>query len=304
MQEGVGTAVFFSLPMEDVARVALGETEDVRRWFSPYQTTVVRTRRSKAPVTPVSSRIVLAENGNALGRLLSRYLPRFEILSVRDLEKAIQEVNHSPARALVINAPPIEEMQTIKKRLGELPCSQPVFTCWVPGEEDATKQLGLVKYLVKPISREILLSTLEEFGGRAKSILLVDDEPEVLRLFVRMLISSNRDYRILQATTGRRALHLMRERQPDLVLLDLIMPEMDGFQVLHEKARDSSIRDIPVMVISSRGPGGDLIVSDTLSVTCNGGVMAGKLVASLSALIEIFSPMNTSSGVPASVADD
>ena len=73
------------------------------------------------------------------------------------------------------------------------------------------------------------------------SVLLVDDDPEVLRLFARMLSSSERGYRLMQATSGERALDLMRERQPDVVLLDLIMPRMDGFQILQAKSQDPAI---------------------------------------------------------------
>ena len=118
----------------------------------------------------------------------------------------------------------------------------------------------------------------------------VDDEPEALQLFARMLSSSQRDYRILQAANGQRALSLLRERQPDAMLLDLIMPGMDGFQVLQQKSQDPSISEIPVIVISSRDPRNEPIVSDRLAVTCGGGLSARDLLACIQSISEALTP--------------
>src|SRR5205085_4057298 len=139
-----------------------------------------------------------------------------------------------------------------KDGLGSLPYSIPALTCWVPGDTDAARRLGVASYLVKPITLEMLLSTLDRLEREVKTILLVDDQPEVLRLFARMLASAGRGYHILQTTNGRRALDLLRERQPDVMLLDLVMPGMDGFQVLQAKALDPAIANIPVVVTSSK----------------------------------------------------
>jgi CheY-like chemotaxis protein len=154
----------------------------------------------------------------------------------------------------------------------------------------------VVRYLVKPVTREMLLSTLEDLGETVESVLLVDDKREVLRLFSRMLSSAEKDYRVLRATNGRRALSLLRQRKPDLMLLDLIMPGMDGFQVLQEKSRDASIRDIPVVVISSRDPDEGPIVSDTLTVTRGGGIGLRDLVDCIQSVTEVLSPSTQPAG--------
>jgi CheY-like chemotaxis protein len=97
---------------------------------------------------------------------------------------------------------------------------------------------------------------------------------------------------------GQRALDLMRERQPDAVFLDLIMPGMDGFQVLQEKNLDPAIRDIPVVVVSSRDPSGDLVASDSLTVTCRGGISMRDLAACVQVISENLSPMQIPSSLP------
>jgi CheY-like chemotaxis protein len=175
-------------------------------------------------------------------------------------------------------------------QLPRLPYDTPAIACWVPGPDEAAKRLGVVRYLTKPVSRSDLLGTLEDLGAGTHSVLLVDDEAEVLQLFARMLDTAGRRYRILQATDGQRALRLLRERRPDVLLLDLIMPVMDGFQLLREKARDAAIRDIPTVVVSSQDPAREAIVSDTLTVTCSGGLPVRHLLGCIQAVSGVLSP--------------
>jgi len=91
-------------------------------------------------------------------------------------------------------------------------------------------------------------------------------------------------------TSGQRALDMLRTRRPDVMLLDLVMAGIDGFQVLEEKGRDPAIRDIPVIVISSRDPTGDPVVSNTLTVTHGSGLSVRNLLACIQAIGEILSP--------------
>lgn len=297
-QVEVGTTIYFGLPLEIPPPDVLAPEGIVRRWFSPYGEYEhrLRTRPSKAPTSTVVPRFVLLERGDTLQRLFSRYVDACETTSVRTFAAALQELSRSPAQALIVNTPSFRDPSISNAQLADLPYHTPTVTCWVPGEDETARELGVMKYLIKPISRDRLLATLDDLGLGVRTVLLVDDEPEVLRLFARMLSSSERDYRILQATSGQRALGLMRQRQPDVMLLDLVMPGMDGFQVLKEKNRDSSIRDIPVVIISSRDPSGDLIASDALTISCRGGLSVRNLIASVQAISQILSP----AGVPAS----
>jgi signal transduction histidine kinase/CheY-like chemotaxis protein len=287
---GVGTTFYFSLPLETPLPTALDG--DARRWFSPYAEHEyrVRTRRSKAPSPTLVPRLIILEPGRTLQRLFSRYLQGYDIVPVQDIEEAVGELSHSPAQALIANVSPFEETVDLNSRLSNLPYNTPAVTCWVPGEDGAARRLGVVRYLIKPVTREVLFSTLNGLGDGMQSVLLVDDRADTLRLFARMLSSAERGYRILRARSGQRALSLLRQRRPDVMLLDLIMPGMDGFQVLQEKSQDPSIRDIPVVVVTSRDPSGAPIVSDTLTVTRSGGLSVRDLLACIQAVSEILSP--------------
>jgi len=73
--------------------------------------------------------------------------------------------------------------------------------------------------------------------------------------------------------------------------MDLIMPGMDGFQVLEEKSRDAFINRIPVIVISARDPMGEPMLGNTLSISQNGGFTVTNLMDCLKVISNVFSPM-------------
>jgi CheY-like chemotaxis protein len=201
----------------------------------------------------------------------------------------MDELEHSPAQALIANLPPGEQT-ALADRFSDLPYGTPAITCWVPGEDEIAHRLGVVRYLVKPIATEQILTALADLGSGIETVLIADDEPEALQLFGRMLATAPTPYRILRARNGHRALSLMRDRQPDAVLLDLMMPQMDGFQVLEAKRQDSAIQEIPVIIISSRDPSGEPIVSNTLSLTGSHGLSVPEILACTQAVSEILTP--------------
>lgn len=84
---------------------------------------------------------------------------------------------------------------------------------------------------------------------RAYSVLVVDDDPSIRRMIVAAL--RREGYSFHEAPNGRDALAIMREHQPDVVLLDLMMPVLSGWDVLRERNADPSLRRIPVIVVSA-----------------------------------------------------
>ena len=292
---GIGTTFYFSLPLKMSLPDASGNRGSEMRWFSPYGEIEyrMRTRRSKAPPPQILPRFVLLEKGQALQQVFSRYLDDIEIVPVRDGKEAIRELSRSPAQALIVNAPPLSDMPVSMAQLANLPYGTPAITCWMPGKGEAARQLGVVHYLAKPVAYDTLLPLLEKLGDDIESVLVVDDEPEALQLLTRMLSSAQRHYSVMRAKGGRRALALLRQRQPDVMLLDLVMPDVDGFQVLQQKSQDATIREIPTIVISSRDPTNEPIVSNTLTLIRGGGLSVPDLLACIQGIGEILSPSTT-----------
>jgi len=87
----------------------------------------------------------------------------------------------------------------------------------------------------------------------AKKILLIEDEELLIEVLTKRL--SNEGYEVLVARNGEKGLKIMREMEtkPDLVLLDIIMPEKDGFGVMEEMQKDEDLKNIPVIIISNSG---------------------------------------------------
>jgi len=82
-------------------------------------------------------------------------------------------------------------------------------------------------------------------------ILIIEDDRFLRELMVRKLKMEN--FEVVEAEDGADGLKKIKEEKPDLVLLDLILPEMDGFEVLEQKRRDEEIKDIPVIILSNLG---------------------------------------------------
>ena len=83
-----------------------------------------------------------------------------------------------------------------------------------------------------------------------ESILVVDDDPMVIDLVSQLL--GEEGYRIDSAGDGRDALEGLKQHLPDVILLDLMMPRMDGFSVLSALQSDATLRDIPVVVLTAK----------------------------------------------------
>jgi signal transduction histidine kinase/CheY-like chemotaxis protein len=301
---GAGTTFFFTLPIKPHAPIAAGAA----RWLTDDWTLDSRMRGSHAPAPVVKARLVICEPHDVLERLLRRYMANTEVVGVRSMEELLRELAEAPANAVLLNNDAVVGATWVQRLTADkrLPADVPVFVCHVPGPPDASSLLGATGYLVKPVARETLLAALDQVrlgaaAAQPRTILIVDDEPDALRLFWRALTGLGRDYRVLTAGNGLQAIEILRNQRPDVVFMDLVMPEADGFWLLNEKNRDPALRDIPMFVISARDPNGQPIVSDALSVTRAGGLSLPQLLACLASAIGILSPMRPSTD-PASPA--
>jgi signal transduction histidine kinase/AraC-like DNA-binding protein len=134
-------------------------------------------------------------------------------------------------------------------------------------EKNDQGQVLELNYLHKPLQLEQLAKELERIGesrAQKQTVLVVDDDPGILDMHSRLVEQTGRQ--AVTARNGREALNLIEGQIPDLVLLDLTMPEMDGFAVLDELRTRESTRDIPVIILTAR------LLSDADLERCNRGV--------------------------------
>lgn len=286
---GAGTTATFTLPTQPMVDSARPDPSDAKRWFGPYHEYTPRDRRSRAPAIDARPRVVVVEQGRVLSHLISHYIEGLEPIRVATLEEAARMVDSQAAVAVCINEAPTPANGAGQQTL-RMSFDIPIFSCWIPEPRAAYGEMGAQDYLVKPISRTDILNSVARIAPTAHSILLADDDPEARQLFGRALASAGRNYMVLHAGSGNAALTLLRERQPDLLLLDLMMPDKDGFAVLEAKAQDPTIRTIPVIIISARDPQREPTVSKTLEVTRPGGLSARDLMRTLEALTQTLQP--------------
>lgn len=97
---------------------------------------------------------------------------------------------------------------------------------------------------------------MDETLGR--NILCVEDEPEMIDLI--RLILSRKGFNVQGAAGGVEGIRLIRELRPDLVLLDLMMPDMDGWEVYQQMKADAALRDIPVIVVTAKAQNIDKVL--------------------------------------------
>jgi CheY-like chemotaxis protein len=127
----------------------------------------------------------------------------------------------------------------------------PVIVVSATGDDRKAYHLGADEYLPKPVDPQRLQTLLDRLTGRqpVAKILLIDDE-EVSRYLVRQLLPRS-GFQIIEAENGAEGLVRLREEQPSLVILDLKMPSMDGFQLLERIAADEDASRIPAIVLTS-----------------------------------------------------
>ena len=127
----------------------------------------------------------------------------------------------------------------------------PVIMVSILDEQSKGYALGASDYVTKPIDRKRLGDVLAKYmtAGGDPQVLVVEDDPTTRALLRRMLIGEG--WQVAEAENGRIALERVAEVKPRLFLLDLMMPEMDGFEFLAELRKSPAWRGIPVVVATA-----------------------------------------------------
>jgi len=125
----------------------------------------------------------------------------------------------------------------------------PVIMLTIVDDKNLGYALGAADYLTKPIDRERLVTVLEKHR-RDLPVLVVDDDAGQRQLLRRMLEPEG--FAVVEAENGRVALTRLQEIRPTVILLDLMMPEMDGFEFVAECRLRESWRAIPIVVVTAK----------------------------------------------------
>lgn len=202
-------------------------------------------------------RVLVIEDDPAAAALLSEYLAEdgygADVAATGEAALARAEEDPPALVCLDIGLPGELDGWEVLSRLKATPAtaSVPVVVCTAGNDRNRAAALGAADFLTKPISSDRLREAVARLlpAGRG-SVLIVDDEESVRRLVLETL--SGDGLELHEAADGEEALAAVAERRPDAIVLDLVMPKLDGFAVLERLQDDPGTRLLPVVVLTAR----------------------------------------------------
>jgi signal transduction histidine kinase/CheY-like chemotaxis protein len=259
-QVGVGSVFSLTVPADYIPA-----EEELPRWSEALS---AELDAGKIP-------LLVVEDEPETRMLYERYLreTEFKPIPAAGLRHAREALRQVRPRAIILDI--ILRGEDSWNWLSELKASDetrniPVLVVTTVEDKQKGLALGAEEYFVKPVGRKQLLATLQALvrtrepatAGDLKTqvapprtILIIDDEESARYVLKRLL--SDLPVRIREASTGVEGLRMATEQQPEMILLDLRMPGMSGWTVLHNLKADPTTRHIPVIVITSETPAAD-----------------------------------------------
>jgi signal transduction histidine kinase/DNA-binding response OmpR family regulator len=201
--------------------------------------------------------VVVVEDDRRSFDLLRTYLEAAgaRVVSAGDGEEGLDTVRRlSPAGVVLdILLPGIDGWDVLAQLKADPGTAAiPVVVVSMLDERGRGFALGATEYLVKPVGKEQLLAALYRAAAMPEqkhTVVAIDDDPLAIEL-VRASLEPE-GWTVLGAMTGQEGLALVRERQPSAVLLDLLMPGMDGFEVVEALRADPETKSVPVVILTS-----------------------------------------------------
>jgi signal transduction histidine kinase/CheY-like chemotaxis protein len=205
--------------------------------------------------------VLIVEDDPQAANLLTVYLERggYRTAVATDGEQALTAARELQPFALTLDIllPKLDGWEVLRAlKLDTRTRDIPVVVISVVDDEPLATALGATDYFLKPVDRQALLDRLARYTFTTKlkeqpvRVLVVDDDPAALDLLDGMLRPTG--FTILRADGGAVGIERARVEQPDLILLDLMMPVVSGFDVVAALKTEPTTRDIPILIITAK----------------------------------------------------
>lgn len=237
---GQGSTFSFTLPLAPSATIERGDELIGEERYWSYLERKARERKSI---------LVWADEPTAR-RLASAHLTSYDLIWASGDPSALIALDTSPFAIVHITERPGYEALPSNELLRQWP-GIPWIVCSLPGLAGQPSPNGLTEYLVKPISRRRLAKALRDLGRDVRRVLVVEDEAPMREFLTTALATICPECRILEAENGRQALRLISELPPDVVLLDLVLPDMDGLELV-ERIHARTGGQVPIIAVTAR----------------------------------------------------
>lgn len=287
---GVGSTFHFTLPLSGTLCQPL-------RLGRP--TTARGPEPSKAP-------IVAVDPDPSIGHMLARHLGDRAVIVVSDVAEAEAAIEDEHPLAIVVNQRPDLPPDAWCGEIGPAAARRnvPVVRCSIPSPSWLMAIAGIQACLTKPVSRETLAAVIRRYFAQPCHTLIVDDNAGFLGLVSRMLRAENLASGILLAHGGEEALRLVRAERPQLILLDLLMPDMNGFEVVSQLREEGALDGMVVVALTATSLGEEVLRRSAGSFTISQaqGIPTRQVIDLINASLEVLHPDYTTD--PSSACTD
>jgi CheY-like chemotaxis protein len=254
---GVGSTFSFTLPLAPVERPE-GEPEAAEAPVvnGELENQVAQAIEQAESPKPVQRIVLAVDDEISIVNLYRRYLARsgYEVIGSKPEEVEELAINYQPRVILLdVNMPTRSGWDVLAHLKDHDETFEiPVVVCTVETDRERAVRLGAADFLMKPIDEQQLVDTVKrvELERDCRKVLIIDDQPDSIRL-VRDAIAADERFVILEALGGEQGLDMVNSHWPDLVILDLRMPEVDGFVVLDQMRANPATANIPVLVVTA-----------------------------------------------------
>ncbi|HEX2645770.1 MAG TPA: response regulator, partial [Candidatus Dormibacteraeota bacterium] len=235
----------------------------------------LHTPDAEAATDPNRPLVLVVDDNPAAAEIVGRHLVRggFRMQVARTGAEALSMARELKPVAVTLDIllPEIDGWEVLARlKEDEATRNVPVVVISVVDNPALGRALGAIDYFVKPVDGKALLSRLDKYAFTSKvkqgpvRVLVVDDEPSNLELVEAQLKPAGFD--VLRANGGQEGIDMAKSQHPNLILLDLLMPDVNGFDVVEALRADDSTRLIPIMVLTAK------VLTESDKRTLNGHV--------------------------------
>jgi len=284
---GVGSSFLFNLPISPSAGHVARPGHQIREdWV--WRERAFRTDRVGLADQSARPRLVILDETNTLCTQFAGYSDLIEHIETHDLAQIAVALEQCPAHAVVLNAAVAADLWPLVESARAAISDTPIVGCSVPRPLARAVEAGAMGYLTKPVTQADLEEAIENVGKPLRRVLVVDDNPDVLRLLTRMLHVCDDTLSVATASSGEQALEELHSKPFDLVLLDVVMPGMDGWEVLERLRQGDRTAKLPVLFVSAQDLVDQPPESKLLVTTMGEGLSISQLLRCSLALPELL----------------
>jgi PAS domain S-box-containing protein len=223
---------------------------------APARTSATIESTAPAARAAAGHRVLVIDDEETVRDLMRRFFGRegFEVVTARDGAEGLALARDLRPMLITLDVlmPGLDGWSVLESLKADPELADiPVVMLTILDDKNKAFALGATDFLTKPVDRERLRSVIARYGGQKaeRRALVVEDDADT-RVWLRRMLREE-GWTVLEAANGREALARLADVAPDIMLLDLIMPEMDGFELIEELRQDEVWRRLPVVVVTA-----------------------------------------------------